>query len=584
MEEDVIKSLNEAKEYTDALANGEVKNNTNKINILNGTGEGSVIKTVKDEISNLVGTAPEKLDTLQEIADYLEEHEDMASGLVKSLSELEQNKVDKVPGKGLSTEDYTAEEKNKLAGLNNYDDTALKETISNKADKDGVYSGMTVGRSIDLLGVEDVEEGSFLFRATDGDGSIKDGVAVVKSVKGDSVVWNQCFGNGATNKDYLKWEDNKATINGEFDADNVSYDTAIYGAKCVEPITNHKYLVEIDVISGTISGGIIIHYLPFAGKSMNISENQLSVKTFVSSTTTSSYYFARTIKAGVIATNLKVVYRVTDLTQMFGAGNEPTTIEEFNARVATLCIEDMNAYNEGEVVNMKASAIKSVGFNAWDEEWELGRWNTDTLSWEASTTQVKSKNLIRILPNTQYRLTNPSGTMSRYVFYDSQKKFVSWVGATSNATFTTPSNASYMMFGLGPGYGTTYNHDICINLVHSGYRNGEYEPYVEDVLALPTLDLFPNGMNKIGDVYDEYDSEKSVQRIGIRPYQSGDESIENVLTDGTTTIYVLEEPIVTPHDYRLAYKAWDFGTEQVIAEGNTTAITAGITYEFNARE
>lgn len=39
------------------------------------------------------------------------------------------NKVDKVDGKGLSTEDYTTAEKQKLAGLNNYDDTEIKEDI-----------------------------------------------------------------------------------------------------------------------------------------------------------------------------------------------------------------------------------------------------------------------------------------------------------------------------------------------------------------------------------------------------------------------------------------------------------------------
>lgn len=157
LEEDVIKPLNEAKEYTDALANGEVKNNTNKLNILNGTGEGSVIKTVKDEISNLVGTAPEKLDTLQEIADYLEEHEDMASGLVNSLSELEQNKVDKVPGKGLSMEDYTTEEKNKLAGLNNYDDTAIAAELSKKVNKSDLAT--INGQRIDEGGNIEIEGG-----------------------------------------------------------------------------------------------------------------------------------------------------------------------------------------------------------------------------------------------------------------------------------------------------------------------------------------------------------------------------------------------------------------------------------------
>jgi exopolysaccharide biosynthesis protein len=44
-------------------------------------------------------------------------------------------KVDKVTGKQLSTEDYTTAEKTKLAGLSNYNDTAIKESIANKVDK-----------------------------------------------------------------------------------------------------------------------------------------------------------------------------------------------------------------------------------------------------------------------------------------------------------------------------------------------------------------------------------------------------------------------------------------------------------------
>lgn len=40
-------------------------------------------------------------------------------------------KVDKVAGKGLSTNDYTTSEKTKLAGLTNYDDTAIKQQITN---------------------------------------------------------------------------------------------------------------------------------------------------------------------------------------------------------------------------------------------------------------------------------------------------------------------------------------------------------------------------------------------------------------------------------------------------------------------
>lgn len=43
-------------------------------------------------------------------------------------------KVDKVEGKGLSTNDYTTAEKTKLAGLSNYDDTEVKGLISSEAE------------------------------------------------------------------------------------------------------------------------------------------------------------------------------------------------------------------------------------------------------------------------------------------------------------------------------------------------------------------------------------------------------------------------------------------------------------------
>lgn len=46
-------------------------------------------------------------------------------------------KVDKVSGKQLSTNDYTTSEKNKLAGLVNYDDTAIKQQITNLDNKIG---------------------------------------------------------------------------------------------------------------------------------------------------------------------------------------------------------------------------------------------------------------------------------------------------------------------------------------------------------------------------------------------------------------------------------------------------------------
>ena len=51
-----------------------------------------------------------------------------------------EGKVDKVTGKTLSTNDYTTAEKEKLAGLSNYDDTDIKASIATKANSADVYS------------------------------------------------------------------------------------------------------------------------------------------------------------------------------------------------------------------------------------------------------------------------------------------------------------------------------------------------------------------------------------------------------------------------------------------------------------
>lgn len=67
-------------------------------------------------ISNLINGAPEAMDTLKELADAIAAN----SGVMDALNSAIGGKVDKADGKGLSTEDYTSEEKSKLAGLQNY--------------------------------------------------------------------------------------------------------------------------------------------------------------------------------------------------------------------------------------------------------------------------------------------------------------------------------------------------------------------------------------------------------------------------------------------------------------------------------
>ena len=68
---------------------------------------------IEDQITDLIGSAPEVLDTLAELADAIGDDPDFFNNIHDELDQ----KVDKVSGKGLSTNDYTTEEKNKLAGI-----------------------------------------------------------------------------------------------------------------------------------------------------------------------------------------------------------------------------------------------------------------------------------------------------------------------------------------------------------------------------------------------------------------------------------------------------------------------------------
>lgn len=61
--------------------------------------------------------------------------EDDIADNTTAITALQNEKVDKVTGKQLSTEDFTTAEKNKLAGLNNYDDTQIQADISSNTNE-----------------------------------------------------------------------------------------------------------------------------------------------------------------------------------------------------------------------------------------------------------------------------------------------------------------------------------------------------------------------------------------------------------------------------------------------------------------
>lgn len=71
--------------YDDTALKGRVSANEAALQKLNGTGEGSVSKSVADAVAAIVNGAPEAYDTLKEISDWISGHASDASGMNSSI-------------------------------------------------------------------------------------------------------------------------------------------------------------------------------------------------------------------------------------------------------------------------------------------------------------------------------------------------------------------------------------------------------------------------------------------------------------------------------------------------------------------
>lgn len=394
---------------------------------------------------------------------------------------------------------------------------------------------MTVGYAKNLIMPDDPTEQEFNFRQAGG-GVIEDGVAVIDKVKGNSVVWNQAFNRGSI---------------FQFDGLNVTYNQTTKFYDCRGNNTESQ-IRATGIYSANFKSGDIIMRIAITKNFnvKNVDANNISCINFWNVTQNKSggrliynkqgllsvaisevigdngdryfcYYdvdLSRTLREET--DTLSVSYAVYNLTQMFGAGNEPSTYEEFLQRKPK--IADEYAYNEGTIVNNKVDAIKTTGINLWDEKWELG-----TIAWSGdevvSNTRIRS-GFVPIFANTTYYFKCGSVRYEVF-FYDANKSHISHLPLSlANGTLTTPNGAVYLRFTTNSSYTeTTYNHDICINLSDPAI-NGKYFPYekheldlswVKEIKDTEGVKLFEDGMRSAGTAFDEVGKNKAVKRIGV---------------------------------------------------------------------
>lgn len=347
----------------------------------------------------------------------------------------------------------------------------------------------------------------------------------VKNIGGRSIVFNQVVNLNNFRPNYTV---NGVTFtkldNGKFVANGTATGGDAYFSDSFIPIKGHVYLEK-----SCPKGGSAETYRSYiTGSGVVMDTNHGSGVIAPINVDARVYIVPLMVKSGATVNNLVVYPQIYDLTAMFGSGNEPTSVEEFEKMFPA----EYYPYNAGEIVSAGTESIVEQGRNLWDEVWKVGTISSSSGNNEGSTAAIYSENYIPIIPNSTYIFVYVGSAKFENVktrFYDHSKKYIGYNdnnGQTvyPNKSFITPSNAFYVRFTLPPDYGNVYKNDIALIAGSSG----DYAPYHSNVYQIPKAIRNLPGYGVEGNVVD-YEAKTYTQ---------------NNTVDGTE-IKALDTPIVT---------------------------------------
>ena len=294
-------------------------------------------------------------------------------------------------------------------------------------------------------------------------------VVNVKSIGGKTIVWNQLnrniqnsltkYGISLKNNNDGSW-----TISGTCSISNDSSFTIAIDTFANKTISGHKYLVKADKYSdGNYGFGI------------NGSSSPLKKALII------GYSFNPVIfvKNGVTVDTVTMRMNIFDLTQMFGSGNEPSTVEEFEAMFPS----DYYPYNAGKLMSAPVSevtysdtktqethysipqeilALPGYGWSArnvrnevnWENKQYIQRVasvDLGSLAWDAGSStnndykRMRTSSLINIIKKSESSASVANILCSKYI------------SKTANETYSLDTGISVEINGAVSIYDTLYN-------------------------------------------------------------------------------------------------------------------------------
>ena len=406
---------------------------------------------------------------------------DVPSDMKKMAESIDANKVQKVPGKTLSTNDFTNEYKQKLDNLENYDDTETKEEIQEiKENITQIEEEQeTQNTNIENLQENDTTQDELIEKLQQENKNIKSALINVEteqakslhiedastapaqlSVEGNAEqetregynLLNSSLFNLSEVSNYATFnkEDGTITFNGTVNADiNIRSlrQQAINGTG--------KENIIIKILNGSLNG--ILRLVAQDADYGNIKYSQIGTSSFVNKLTESVEYniFSITITNGTVMNNLKLGFMIVD------DSNLDKEYEQYGASPSkdypskAKCLgSNKNYFNKDTVTQDKYLTYQNQ---------------------EVSNSAWTFSDYIECRPNEDWIIsgyTTIGGAPGR-CFYDKNKNYITG-GAHNNQEsmmkFTIPDNCYYFRDSIAKA-------DIDTVKIEKGDTATSYSPY-----------------------------------------------------------------------------------------------------------